>query len=105
MPVAAVSDIFTAAGLPDELLEDLDAIEREQMELRITTDARRYGKLMTIVAGFSGDKVAAKRLLSLLKTKCACGGALKDGLIELQGEHVKKVKAILEEQGYAVRAD
>lgn len=98
-----VSDIFTAAGLPDDLLEGLDVIEREQMELHITTDSRRYGKLMTIIGGFDGDKADAKRLLTTLKSKCACGGAIKDGLLELQGEHVKKVQAILQEQGYLVK--
>ncbi len=100
-----MSDIFSAAGLPDDLLEGLDVIEREQMELRITTDSRRYGKLMTMVHGFTGDKADAKKLLTTLKGKCACGGAIKDGVIELQGDHVRKVVGILEELGYMVRAD
>lgn len=100
-----MSDIFNAAGLPDDLLEGLDVIEREQMELHITTDSRRYGKLMTLVSGFEGDKADAKRLLTLLKSKCACGGAIKEGVMELQGDHTKKVIALLQGEGYLVRSD
>lgn len=99
-----VSDIFSSAGLPDDLL-DLDVIDREMTELRVTTDSRRYGKLMTIVHGFTGDKADGKKLLTRLKSKCACGGAFKDGLIELQGDHTKKVVDLLQSEGYMVRAD
>jgi predicted translation initiation factor SUI1 len=35
-----------------------------------------------------------------LKTKCAAGGTAKDGKIELQGDHKKKVKETLEEMGF-----
>ncbi len=100
-----LSDIFSAAGLPPELdeFDDLDAIAIEQLELRITTDSRRYGKLMTIVNGIDDPSINAKKLLSTLKSKCACGGALKDGHIELQGDHAKKVKAILEDLGFQAR--
>lgn len=101
----SVSDIFSAAGLPQELhdFDDLDAIAIEQLELRITTDSRRYGKLMTIVTGIDDPSIDAKRLLSTLKSKCACGGAYKGGHIELQGDHPKKVKAILEDMGFQAR--
>ncbi len=99
-----LSDIFSAAGLPDELAEfdDFDAIAIEQLELRISTDSRRYGKLMTIVNGFDSS-VDPKKILSVLKTKCACGGAYKDGHIELQGDHAKKVKGILDDMGFQAR--
>ncbi len=99
-----LSDIFSAAGLPSELAEydDFDVIAIEQLELRISTDSRRYGKLMTIVNGMDGS-VDPKKILSVLKTKCACGGAYKDGHIELQGDHAKKVKGILDEMGFQAR--
>jgi translation initiation factor 1 len=39
-------------------------------------------------------------LAKQLKNKCAAGGTYKDGRIELQGDHKKKVKAVLEEMGF-----
>jgi translation initiation factor 1 len=102
-----MGDIFDAAGLPDELqdFDALDEIAKEQTELRITTDSRRYGKLMTIVSGLDDSSLEPKKLLSQLKSKCACGGAFKDGHIELQGDHVRKVSQTLEQMGFLVRAD
>lgn len=102
-----MSDIFTAAGLPPELAEydELDSIAREQMELRITRDTRRYGKVMTIITGIEDPSIDAKRLLTRLKSKCACGGALKEGHIELQGDHVRKVVGVLAEMGFHASAD
>lgn len=100
-----MSDIFAAAGLPPELdeFDDLDAIAREQLELIISTDSRRYGKLMTIVSGIDDPSINPKKLLSTLKSKCACGGAYKDGHIELQGDHARKVVGILEGMGFQAR--
>lgn len=100
-----MGDIFTAAGLPEDLMEDLDTIAMEQLELRITTDTRRYGKLMTIVSGVADPAIDPKKLLSALKNKCACGGAYKEGHIELQGDHVRKVQLVLGDMGIASRAD
>ena len=101
-----MSDIFNTAGLPKELQEfdELDSIAVEQTELIISTDARRYGKKMTIVSGLDDPSINPKKLLTTLKGKCACGGALKDGHIELQGDHVRKVKLVLEEMGFTVKA-
>lgn len=101
-----MADLHDIAGLPDELdeFDDLDAIAAEQTLLRISTDSRRYGKLMTLIAGFDGS-IDAKRLASELKAKCACGGGFKDGHIELQGDHARKVLGILEERGFTARID
>ncbi|MGB1697452.1 MAG: stress response translation initiation inhibitor YciH [Thermoplasmatota archaeon] len=102
-----MSDIFEAAGLPDELqdFDSMDAIAMEQLELRITTDTRRYGKVMTIVSGIDDPSIDKKKLLTNLKSKCACGGAIKDGHVELQGEHTRKVQKTLEDMGFQARID
>jgi translation initiation factor 1 len=41
-------------------------------------------------------------LITKLKKKCASGGTIKDGRIELQGDHRSKVKESLEEMGFIV---
>ncbi len=102
-----MADLHDIAGLPDELddFDDLDALAAEQTMLRITTDSRRYGKLMTIVSGFSDPNIDPKKIAKELKAKCACGGGFKDGHIELQGDHARKVLGILEEKGFNARID
>jgi translation initiation factor 1 len=47
-----------------------------------------------------GVQEGAKELASKLKTKLAAGGTLKEGKIEIQGEHVMKVKKILLDSGF-----
>ncbi len=103
----ALPDLHDIAGLPDELedFDEFDAIAVEQMQLRITTDSRRYGKMMTIVSGFDDGNVDPKKLGKELKAKCACGGGFKDGHIELQGDHARKVQKLLEEMGFEARID
>lgn len=99
-----MSGICTGCGLPDEICVCED-IAREQQEIRITTDTRRYGKLMTIVSGMDENSIDVPGLLSKLKSKCACGGAYKEGHIELQGDHRQKVQKVLAELGYDARLD
>ena len=80
-------------------------IAREQQEIRITTDARRYGKKMTIVDGITDSTISLDNLLSTLKSKCACGGTIKQGAIELQGDHAKRVEKVLAELGSKARIE
>lgn len=56
--------------------------------------------MVTIISGLDPKAVNIKELTKTLKTKIACGGTFKDGVIELQGEHVDKVKDILIKQGF-----
>ena len=99
-----MSGICTGCGLPEEICVCED-IAREQQEIRITTDTRRYGKLMTIVSGMDESSIDVQAMMSALKSKCACGGAFKDGHIELQGDHRKKVQAVLGDMGFDSRVD
>jgi translation initiation factor 1 len=77
-----------------------EEIAREQQHIKIYSDRRRYGKTVTIVAGIDSSDIDLQELARVLKTKCAAGGTAKDGKIELQGEHRKKVKQTLEEMGF-----
>ena len=60
---------------------------------------RRYGKTATQVLGFEKD-IDIKKIAKSLKNELACGGTSKDGIIELMGDHRKKVKPILVELGF-----
>ena len=91
--------ICSVCGLPEELCM-CEEIAREQQNIRIYSDKRRYGKTVTIVEGIDSSDIDLQELARVLKTKCAAGGTAKDGRIELQGEHRKKVKQTLEEMGF-----
>jgi translation initiation factor 1 len=79
-----------------------EQIAKEQQKIRILTDTRRYGKVVTVVEGIDSTDIDLNDLARKLKTRCAAGGTAKDGRIELQGEHKKKVKEVLEELGFSV---
>jgi translation initiation factor 1 len=79
-----------------------EQIAKEQQKIRILTDTRRYGKIVTVVEGIDATDIDLDDLARKLKTRCAAGGTAKEGRIELQGDHKKKVKEVLEELGFSV---
>jgi len=96
-----MSNICEVCGLPKEICVCED-IAREQQKIIITVDKRRYGKMMTIVDGIDTHDLDVNSLVTKLKSKCACGGTIKDSKIELQGDHRIKVKETLEKMGFMV---
>ena len=63
----------------------------------------RGGKAVTVVRGVAGDAAALQRLGQQLKAACGSGGTVKDGSIEIQGDHVEKVMDLLRQRGLQVR--
>jgi len=96
-----MATICAVCGLPKELCM-CEEIAREQQQIKIFTDTRRYGKVVTVVEGFNSADIDLDELARKLKNKCAAGGTHKDGRIELQGDHKKKVKETLTEMGFTV---
>jgi len=72
------------------------------VKIRRETQGRR-GKTVTTVSGIAARPAVLEDLASALKQKCGAGGAVKDGVIEIQGDHREKVKAELEARGYVVK--
>jgi translation initiation factor 1 len=98
-----MAGICPTCGLPKELCA-CEEIAREQQEIRITTAKRRYGKVVTIVEGINASDIDIDDLARQLKTKCASGGTVKDGNIELQGDHKRKVEQVLQELGFPIKS-
>ncbi len=96
-----MAGICSVCGLPEELCM-CEQIAKEQQKIRILTDTRRYGKIMTVVEGIDATDIDLDDLAKKLKTRCAAGGTAKEGRIELQGDHKRKVKEVLEELGFSV---
>jgi len=96
-----MSDICPKCGLPKEICV-CEEIAREQQNITIAVDKRRYGKMMTVVDGLNPHDLDLDSLISNLKSICACGGTIKEGRIELQGDHRSKVKEALEKLGFII---
>ncbi|MCR9530023.1 stress response translation initiation inhibitor YciH [Vibrio alginolyticus] len=63
----------------------------------------RKGKGVCIVTGLDLDDAPLKLLAAELKKVCGCGGSVKDGNIEIQGDARDKIKAHLEKKGMIVK--
>jgi len=63
----------------------------------------RGGKAVTVVDGLPHNEDFLKGLLQELKKACGCGGAVRDGGVELQGDLRERVRAHLGKQGHGVK--
>ena len=63
----------------------------------------RGGKAVTVVSGVPLAAPALDALAKQLKAACGSGGTVKDGVIEVQGDHCEKLMALLQAQGYKVK--
>ncbi|MDY6774304.1 MAG: stress response translation initiation inhibitor YciH [Candidatus Nanohaloarchaea archaeon] len=86
-------------GLPQDLCVCKD-IAREEQQIEVSVSERRFGKEVTILEGFDDEEVDIDDLETKLKKKLACGGTIKDGRIELQGDHRRRIEDVLEELGF-----
>jgi translation initiation factor 1 len=91
-------EICPKCGLPEQACV-CEQIQKSSQRIQVTTDKKRYGKIVTVVSGFEAG-MDVKSLGKALKNELACGGTYKDNQIELQGDHRDKVKSLLVKQGF-----
>ncbi len=63
----------------------------------------RGGKTVTVITGVLMDGEGLKALAGDLKRRCGTGGAVKDGVIEIQGDHRELLLKELERRGFRVK--
>ena len=63
----------------------------------------RGGKTVTLVKGVPLDGLALAQLGKELRSACGSGGTIKDGVIEVQGDHLTQVMALLSGRGWPVK--
>ncbi|MFE4110268.1 stress response translation initiation inhibitor YciH [Kosakonia sp. YIM B13611] len=63
----------------------------------------RKGKGVCLITGIDEDDDALTKLAAELKKKCGCGGSVKDGVIEIQGDKRDLLKSLLEAKGMKVK--
>ena len=63
----------------------------------------RKGKGVTVISGLPLAGTALESLASELKKRCGCGGTVKDGKIEIQGEHRELLLQELQQRGFSAK--
>jgi len=72
--------------------------------VRVSRETKgRGGKAVTLVKGVALDEPALAALGKQLRAACGSGGTVKDGVIEVQGDHCDRVVALLQAQGHTVK--
>ena len=92
-------DICPKCGLPTELCV-CETIAKEGQKIKVKVEKRKFGKPMTVIEGINEKEINLKDLAKKLKSKFACGGTVKNNIIELQGDQLHKVKKALIELGF-----
>jgi len=72
------------------------------VRVRLETKGRK-GKGVTVITGVPLDATALEILGKQLKQRCGSGGTVKDGVIEIQGDHRERVIEDLAKQGWTVK--
>lgn len=94
-----MSDVCPKCGLNKELCV-CETIAKEEQKIRLRVVKRRFGKEITLVEGLDENDIELKEIAKKLKSKLACGGTIKDGVIELQGNHLTKTREELINLGF-----
>jgi len=90
-------------GLVKELCV-CETIAKEDQRIKVFTVKRKFGKLTTVIEGINTKDIDIKDMAKQLKNKFACGGTVKDNVIELQGDHKQRVKEELIKMGFSANS-
>ena len=72
--------------------------------VRVARDRKqRGGKTVTVVTGLPGDAAALAEIAGMLKRLCGSGGTVKDGVVEVQGDHREQIATALRAHGHQVK--
>ncbi len=72
--------------------------------VRVSRETKgRGGKAVTLVRGLDLDAAALAALGKRLRTACGAGGTVKDGVLEVQGDHCERVIDWLKNEGWTVK--
>jgi len=94
-----MSDTCLTCGLPKDLCV-CESIARQDQRIEIKLEKRKFGKPATVIAGLDPKVIDLKDLLKKLKSKMACGGTVRGNTVELQGNHLSRMKEALASLGF-----
>jgi len=85
-------------------LTELNSLPPQQQMVYLHRESKgRRGKTVTLVKKLVLSEKDMKALAKKLKHACGSGGTVKDGMIEIQGEHRQKISTVLGKLGYKVK--
>lgn len=101
----------TPTALTADLAANVKAIAQAKADaqkakdvVRVSRETKgRGGKAVTLVSGISLPEKDLDALGKQLKASCGSGGTVKDGVIEVQGDHIDRLVALLLAQGYKAK--
>ncbi|MCK9474234.1 translation initiation factor [Sulfurimonas sp.] len=104
-------DLFIGAEIEDGWAEIksprktavANEIQEPSKHFLIFKKEKRRGKIVTLVGEFQLEHNDSEAILKALKKRLGCGGTLKDGWMEFQGELKDKLRASLIESGFRFR--
>jgi len=80
------------------------ALTRGDGVVRVSRETKgRGGKAVTLVRGLALDAAALAALGKRLRSACGAGGTVKDGVLEVQGDHAERVVDWLRKEGWPVK--
>ena len=94
-----MGEICPKCGLMKELCV-CETIAKENQTIKVYLERKKFKKFSTMVEGIDEKDIDIRELAKKLKSQFACGGTIKDGKIELQGDHKNKVKDVLKKMGF-----
>jgi translation initiation factor 1 len=72
--------------------------------VRVSRETKgRKGKGVTLIRGLALSLEELKKLAQELKNQCGCGGTVKEGVIEIQGDHRERLIETLKAKGWTVK--
>jgi translation initiation factor 1 len=83
--------------------EKVNLLPRQQTAYVQRDRKRRAGKTVTVISGLQHTSATFKELLKTLQSACGTGGTVKEGELEIQGDHRERVAEKLKELGYKVK--
>jgi translation initiation factor 1 len=75
----------------------------EKKTVTLAIEKRKKGKVVTVIRGLPARENDLAALLSKLKNQCGAGGTLDGDTLEIQGNHLDRLRTLLDEAGYTVR--
>ncbi|MEK6968009.1 MAG: translation initiation factor [Nanoarchaeota archaeon] len=92
--------ICPRCGLPQELCV-CETIAKESQRITVYLEKKKFNKMSTMISGIDSKQIDIKEVARKLKSKFACGGTVKDDVIELQGDHKKEIRSELSKLGFS----
>ncbi len=96
-------NVCPKCGLAKELCV-CEVLAKGEQRITVATVNRKFGKTITVIKGIDPKSIDIKELAKKMKNKFACGGTVKDKVIELQGDHKQKAKNALISLGFSAES-